>query len=110
MIILEEVELAYKINELIKKHKEYIKLKKIEDKMNKDNNLQVLLASYQDAQKAYNKAIEDKQDKKEAQKRLADIKFKVDTNKIVIKYNKQYKKVNALLEQLKSNILEGINI
>ena len=107
---MEEIEMASRINELIKEDRTYKKLKRIETKMENDRNLQFLLTAYQRAQEEYNKAIEDKQDKSEPQKRLARLKFEVDTHPLVAKYNKQYKKVNLLLEQIKNKLMEGIDL
>lgn len=104
-------DLAKEINLIIKNSEEYKAAKAAESLMMNDTMTVELLVKYQNKQKEYNDAIRFEaygSDVSKVQKELADIKYQVDTNKYVMEYNRCYKKVKDILDDVTKRILDGI--
>ena len=104
-------ELIEEIKELIKDSNEYRASKEAELAMLSDASTLSLLNEYQSKQKEYNDALRFEKygsDVSKVKKELADIKYRVDTNEFVVKYNDCYKKLKELLDSISANILDGI--
>jgi len=104
-------DLAKEINLIIKNSDEYIAAKEAETLMMNDAETVALLVKYQNKQKEYNDALRFEaygSDVSKVRKELADIKYQVDTNKYVVEYNKCYKKVQEILDNVTKGILDEI--
>ncbi len=103
--------LTYDLKDALKNTNEYKELLKCEKEMLEDNNTFILLNKYQEAQSEYKDALRFKEYEskyKEKQEILFKIKYEVDTNPYVIKYNEAYKVFNNLLKEIEEELFKGI--
>lgn len=108
---MKELETALLLNKLIKDNSKYIELKKKEKSMLEDEETFKLLMDYQNKQSEYNDAIKYEKygsNPELKRKELADLKYKVDTNVLVMEYNNAYKEMKNILDQVSNIVFEGV--
>lgn len=108
---MKELETALLLNKLIKDNSKYIELKKKEKSMLEDEETLKLLMDYQNKQSEYNDAIKYEKygsNPELKRKELADLKYKVDTNVLVMEYNNAYKEMKNILDQVSNIVFEGV--
>ena len=108
---MKELETALLLNKMIKDNSKYIELKKKEKSMLEDEETFKLLVDYQNKQSEYNDAIKYENygsNPEVKRKELADLKYKVDTNILVMEYNKAYKEMKQVLDQVSNIVFEGV--
>ena len=103
--------LAYELKEKIENSELYKNLKNNEKAMVEDEECFKLLYLYQNLQNEYNEAKRFEKygsDVEGVQKRLFEIKYKVDENELVKKYNESYKLMRKELKNIEKIMFKDI--
>lgn len=102
-------ELAYKLNEELLKNDLILKVKEKEEIMNNDSEFIVLFMSYDALKSEINDLEKYGLDVKEKQKELFNLKYQIDTLKVVIDYKDAYKQAKKFLYQIANEVFKDID-
>lgn len=108
-------DLAYALHQALEEHGDVILLQKVEQELADDQDLSRLFAKYEAKQNDINELLTyldvENEKVKTLRKELSALKFTIDTNPLVIKYNAQYKTVNLLYKKVSQKLfVDFINI
>lgn len=103
--------LVYELKDKIENSDIYKELKKNEEQMMKNEDCLKLFFAYQNIQEEYNQAKRFEKygsDVEDVQKRLYEMKLKVDSNELVKKYNESYKLVKKELKNIENVLFKDV--
>lgn len=103
--------MTFELKEKILNSDEYKSLKEKESKMLKNRECIILLSEFEKVKEEYNQAKRFEKygsNIEVVQKKLSDIKYKVDTNELVKEYNKAYKTMKRNLKEIENIIFKDI--
>ena len=107
----EILSLTYDLKDKIIESDLYKELKEKEKKMLEDNECMKLLIAFEQLKEEYEQAKRFEKygsDVASVQKRLSEIKFKVDENELVKDYNFAYKKLKNKLKEIEKIVFKDI--
>ena len=107
----EILSLTYDLKDKIIESDLYKELKEKEKKMLEDNECMKLLSAFEQLKEEYEQAKRFEKygsDVASVQKRLSEIKFKVDENELVKDYNFAYKKLKNKLKEIEKIVFKDI--
>lgn len=98
----------YELSDLIKDSDEYKRLKYLENVMINDKNFIIFSNEFKNLESEYNFKYRLNLDLKEITKQLSISKSKLYSLDVVKEYNKQYKIVKELLDEIGHNLIKGV--
>lgn len=104
------LEKALFVVDAIEKSEEVRALKNIEKDIENNTEIVAILEEYSQLQKKLEKDLEEKTIEdislRPLRHKLSEVKYILDTNELIIKYNKAYKVVNAMYKKINNQIFD----
>lgn len=101
-------DLAFTLHTVIENHEDVLLLKELEQQMNEDPSIKALYEVCHKIKEQINEALEyydiESAKIKTLRKNLANEKYVLDTNPLVVSYNKQYRKVSAIYQYVSNRL------